>query len=230
GGHIDLKQYGQIDSQGQNASRSVSIAEASQLMGHPIKPLPGTDPQNDRVSYASGSDIVFQLHTVPINTLLQRLGGKTTFPSTIDGRPFVFHVPPSVNLNNSNADQQHTSYNLQILKAPSLDVPAGVDIEQVRQALLDLPFLQGNARNSLLRTEDWKNTLFLPMGSGNTQNITLNGHEAVLNSGPGFGELMWLQDGYIYTLEAWTDSGQSGPPHSVPSTDNLISMAKEISG
>jgi hypothetical protein len=67
-------------------------------------------------------------------------------------------------------------------RSPQLVVPDGVDAAQLRDVLVNLPFLPQNVRDQLATVDDWQSTLLIPSVDGSARDITIGGTPAVLVS------------------------------------------------
>lgn len=222
GGRVDLKQYGtaQVD-RTPVVNSNMTLTQATQAANVPMKTLPGYDTKNGSVNYVPGSSVTLRLNVNAINALIQQLGGKTEFPSSVNGEPIVIEIPAQVNEDVSNPGGADTELNE--MQMPSIQVPSDVDLNQIRLALIDLPFLPQDIRDSLSTSEQWQQTLYVPDG-GNGTNTTVNGNPAVVNqwqSGGFWNSMMWLQNGVLYQL--------SGSTAAFPNQQALIQLAKELS-
>jgi hypothetical protein len=81
-------------------------------------------------------------------------------------------------------------------------VPDGVDVEQVRKALLDVPVLPEGMRSALAGVNIHGNTLLIPdfgasQYGGSAEEVTVNGNPGVMITLPNSGHnaLIWMQDG-----------------------------------
>lgn len=216
---IDLKRYGSVQVTGGNggAQQNLSLAQASKLAGYPIKILPGFDAKRDSLSYTPGYGMVFRLNVSAINGLIATLGGKIQFPVSVNEQPISVQVPQQIY---ENVGQPEMS--LSILRIPTVQVPDSVNMNQVRQALMDLPLLPSDIRQSLATASNWQDNLYVAEG-GTVTNMTVNGYSAVLQSLPG-GQartIMWLEKGTVYRL--------SGPQFTFPTAASIIAEAKELS-
>ncbi|MFD1673879.1 hypothetical protein [Alicyclobacillus fodiniaquatilis] len=217
---IDLKQYGSMEvSGGSDAEPNLTLAKAQQLMGIPVKALPGYDAKQDSVYYTPGENITFRLHVAAINQLIHRFGGATDFPPAVDSKAIVFHVPARTDEEVDGKDGRWMD--LDELQMPSIEVPSGVDLNQIRQALLNLPFLPSDIRQSLSTSADWKDTLYVPV-DGKVTNLSVNGYAAILqNNGQGSNpSILWLENGVLYEL--------SGSTKTFPTDAALVAQAKEL--
>lgn len=218
---IDLKQYGSVQVMGSNSGfqQNLSLQQASKLVGYPVKTLPGFVAKHDFLGYQSGNEVIFHLNVNAINSLVARLGGKVMFPTSVNEQPIAVQVPPQVV---ENVVVRGTEVSLTMRRLPVVQVPDNVDMNQVRQALIGLPFLPQDIQQSLTTSSNWQDTLYLPVG-GKAINMTLNGNPAVLQVLPGGQQrqIMWLEHGVLYQL--------SGSTEAFPTNASIIAQAKGLS-
>ncbi len=123
-----------------------------------------------------------------INSFLTSLGSKSLLPANLDGQTFTIKIPGSVS---ATFEQPGATGSLILSRSlsPVLTVPAGVDVEQVRQALLAIPILPENMRNTLAGVNIYNNTLLIPdfaidQRGGSIESVTVNGSQGVLITPP----------------------------------------------
>lgn len=215
---LDLKQYGQLEQKRSGGYQDMSLAEAQKLAGYPLKALPGTSP-SDQVHVQGAQEIILRPHVAKINELIHRLGGKSVLPAELEGQSIVVRFPMVVS---QSSHGKQGSISLTQTKSPWIEVPPGVNMDDVRQVLLDLPFLPQDMRQRLSQSENWKNTLFVPSGPGGAENTRVNGHEAVLmrDSAAHFSTILWYNNGVLYNLD--------GTAADFPTDASLIQMAEAI--
>ncbi len=217
---FDLNKYGHVEKFGGGPSLEQTAEQASVRLGAPVKLFPGIDARQQIVTYEPGLAIKLSLNSAEINKLVARLGGKSKFPSTAEGQPITVQLPAVVH--SSILDSSGGEKSLVQLEIPRIDVPEGVDIDQVKQAILDLPFLPADIHKHIAGTSDWTRTLLIPNFSGDSTNLRLNGHEAVLNSNESHRFLVWLEGDRIYQLTGTIDV--------YTSNEMILADAKEIMG
>ncbi|WAH36722.1 hypothetical protein [Alicyclobacillus dauci] len=217
GKKVDLQKFGTLTvNGGQSQPGNVSLAQANQATGYHVPSLQAVIPNvTVQAGYTKPTDVTLQLHVGAINDLLKQLGAKNFFPSEIDGKNMIIHIPTTLEEYTNGSGKIYTS--LQVMGSPSVQVPEGIDVDKVRAALLSLPFLPPDMRNALLQSQDWKDTLYFPM---NNQFVPtkVNGNDAYVNVENGRGSVMWLSNGKIYRL----DTGQ------FTTQTKLIQAAQEL--
>jgi hypothetical protein len=123
-----------------------------------------------------------------INSFLTSLGSTSLLPASLNGRTFTVQVPGSVS---ATFEQPGVTDSLILRRSlsPALTVPAGVDVEQVRQALLAIPILPKNMRSTLAGVNIYGGTLLIPdfaidNRGGSIEGVTVNGNQGVLLTPP----------------------------------------------
>ncbi|QHT59561.1 hypothetical protein GXP70_06070 [Paenibacillus lycopersici] len=216
---LDLRLYGEIEQSGGGTQRTVGSAEAEKLAGRPLKMLPGADAESIR--YMPHQELTFKLHPKEINKLIKLLGGKTAFPNDIDNAPIRITTPDSFSMNARSAKGASSSRQLVQLQAPTINVPDEVDVEQVRQAVLDLPMLPNDLRTKLSAIGDWRHTLPVPsMGGEDVKTLNIGGSDAIVTNSGYSRTVLWLQDDWMYML--------SGSQTDYPTEDAIIKEAEGL--
>ncbi|SFT27917.1 hypothetical protein [Paenibacillus sp. BC26] len=216
---LDLNRYGDIQQQGGGQQRQVDEAEAAELAGsHALKQLPG---EGDKVmKYMPEQQVTFNLHPKEINKLLAMFGGKTKFPDSVENSPIVLKMPGTF-MTKQVTQEGQTAKQLIQMPAPSLEVSDDIDVEQIRQAVLDLPVIPEDMRAKLAGIGDWRTTL--PIPSTSTDNIhttKVDGNEAIVTASVNGRSIIWLQNEWVYQL--------SGSMQSYPTEEALLNEARGI--
>lgn len=221
---MDLRQYGRIEYTGRAEARQMTAAAAAELIGRPVVLPPGLDPQRETVTYQPEWRIAAQLKVKPINKLIERLGGASLLPDSLDGERIALHMPAQVWWTEQGGSP---GSGLTLLQAaqPQLEADTSKNFDALRRALLDLPFLTDNIRDSLEMAKDWRQTGTLPLpiptdADAKVVSLQLNGHEAMLTSSDRRKSIVWLQDGFLYAL--------FGAGAMFPEDSDLIERAKEL--
>lgn len=233
--NFNLQQYGnvKVDSPQSNVSQPMTLAQIEQATGYSIPTLPGTSGVSGATggssghaanpgvsySYSPAETVTLQLHVNAINQLIQQLGGTATFPSSADNVPIVLTLPSQVT-EYSSIGSNNQYENLMMLRIPSVQVPGDVDLNQVRQAMVSLPFMPSDIV-SALNAQDWNSTLYVPQ-TGNGHMATVNGQNVIVSSSGNQTSAMWITNGYFYDL--------SGSSSQFPTEASILETVKEISG
>jgi hypothetical protein len=135
--------------------------------------------------------VQFALKVKSLNKLLASLGSQTLLPPELEGRSFTLSTTAELRVRYPSTDlKRRGDLLLSETRDPVLEVPAGVDLAQVREALLALPMWP----EPLRRQFSWTSTggtggamLQLdPVGEGDAEKVEVNGGAGLFVSfGPG---------------------------------------------
>ncbi|KIL40707.1 hypothetical protein SD70_11510 [Gordoniibacillus kamchatkensis] len=217
---LSLDKFGTVSAKGGGEPSRMTLAEASKAIGVPVKLLPGQQAEQVKdVLVVPQTEFTLLLHVDEVNRMLNRLGAKTTFPAAVDGQPIAGILPQSVQVSDygGGANRAGTRSLLQ-MKQPQLDVPGNIDVEQVRKAVLDLPFLPADARRKLEGAADWRQTLFVPV-NGKSGETRIGGREVIYTGSGQWRAAIWLDGEWLYHLNGAYESD-----------DALLHDVKEIIG
>lgn len=144
-----------------------------------------------------------------INALLASLGDAARLPAAIGGGTFIVQVPASAVLTYTGTAGK-APVRIGESQTPTLEVPADVNMANVRQALLDLPFLPANLRSQLGSVTNWQSTAVVPEVSGVTQGVTVSGSQGLFIQPLTTGKdatLVWMSGGVVRAVRgALTES------------------------
>ena len=129
-------------------------------------------------------------------------------PEDLDGVKVTANLPEGVIMIYRRASGQEAQPILFVQQGgkPSLEVPAKADSEQVRQALLNLPFIPPDFRKALESVENWRETLPIPIpeGEGKSEKVLVSGVEGILISGPDNTQsLIWAKWEKIFIVASY---------------------------
>lgn len=210
--NISLKDYGEIIKDGSQEGRQISPDELDKIeseLGYKIK-LPADENFEIKHAYISKNEgLEFILKVDKINELIKTFGGTHLFPKELDRKPIIINFGRAIDMNLQKKGSEKDTVALNIVKAPEIVVPEGVDVDKVIDALVNLPFLPENIKRQIAGVTDWKETLPIPLStSDNTEikEITIRGNKGILiveKSGPYFVALGWSENGVMYNLTLW---------------------------
>lgn len=201
---IYLEQFGKVQVSEKIELRPTTLAEAQRLVDFTVK-TPGTLPPGLpqlKMFYVNDSTASFTLKVNNVNSLLASLGSQTLLPQELDGKTFTISLPAAV-VYRSAVNGSRPELTIVQSRSPELGVPDGVDLSQVRQALLSLPVLPEDLRRQLTAIEDWQSTVVIPDVDGSTRSVTVQGVKGVLITGNNNSVncLMWIKDGVINMVQ-----------------------------
>jgi hypothetical protein len=228
-GHVSLDQLGEVWVDGGQPQPKPATLEAAQAaVDFPIR-LPEGITETRTVMLQPATTVKFKLHVDKVNELLDSYGAGKRFSKEVDGKVFEIRMPATVvigygqQLGSADSGEGMMSSDTGAglpdpsggtivvqTRGPELVVPSGVNSLELRDVLLNLPFLPQSVRDQLASVQDWQHTLLIPNVEGSTKNITLNGMPAVVMSpktDPDIPQpdavpaaIMWHKDGVVFAV------------------------------
>lgn len=231
---INLQQFGDIKIFGNDVSQTFQPSEIDKFrssIGYNIS-LPqvnGFKIQN--LSMEKSKKIQFKLNVDKVNNLIKTFGGTKLFPENLKGKIFTINLGDTARIVMGKGEGQAKSgqyFSVNITKIPEITVPEGVNLNEVRDAIINLPFLPDDIRRQIEAIKDWKSTIPVPIatdGNSNSQvqNITINGNPGILvthslkNDNYKDNALVWIKGDVIYSIESFNLS-----------SDQIIEIARTM--
>lgn len=214
------EQLGSFSTTGSGKPRTVSVDEASKDVGFRVAgptTLPaGLEPTPRSVVAADGYTISYVPDMEKVNRYLATIGATDVkLPARLDGATITLQMPPSAQLLYLEKGAVDRSADgkmmprvgqkflfLGMTTSPTLTVPDGIDLEQVRTELLKIPGLPADLVSQLKSIQDWKSTVVVPVVKGTSRDVTVQGEKGLLVTSPdGQGRhLVWLKGGVVYAM------------------------------
>ncbi|TCW42520.1 putative zinc finger protein [Thermohydrogenium kirishiense] len=190
---IDLKQYGDIKVIGDYGSSKEfsknNLDKIKSYVGYNFKIPQDVDSFKirDSIYVEKGQSIEFKLNVDNINNLIKTFGGNKLLPENLNEKTFKIILGNSVHISSTDRNEsdssKNISYGLDIMKTPEIIVPDGVDIEKVRDAVINMPFIPDDVRKQIASIKDWKSTIPLPVTDADTiKDVTINGSKGIVIS------------------------------------------------
>lgn len=224
-----------------------SAAEASQKANIPVR-LPTALTSAPRLTVQGGVEATAKIDLARAQAILDAAGrSDIKLPASLDGANVEFAIPsmvtaeydcgaavvvkPTNDLGGAPAARPAAVSSKCVvftqLASPSLDVPAGVDVNQLGEAMLQLFGLSAQDARHFARTIDWSSTLVIPVPSdaATFRDVTVDGVPGVLvqsdtrkSGGPSRTHyaLFWQKSDIVYAL-----SGVGDPARAVEIADSL---------
>ncbi len=211
---------GTLKTTGDHSMKQVTLAEAQSAAGFTMRTpatLPGNLEATPRSTMTTGAfSMTFTPDLKKVRAYLTSIGASNVkLPDKLDGAPITVQMSPSIALlytEKGGIDRapdgtlrpvagQKFLY-VGATSSPTVNVPDGVDVDQVRSQLLSVPGLPADLVNQLKSIDDWRNTVVVPVVKGKSRDVTVQGSQGVLiqeNGGPGE-TLLWQKDGMVYTM------------------------------
>ena len=193
-----------------------SAAEASQQAGIQVR-LPSALSETPKLEVQDGLDAKLKVDVNRIHAILDVAGrSDIRLPSVLDGANVEFIVPPMVMANYGNCPSGTNCVSLVQLASPTVDVPKGVDLAQMGEAMLQLLGLSPAEARHFARSIDWSSTLVIPMptDAASFRDVTVDGVQGVLIESKAQYRgtrkvqyvLLWQKNDVVYGLTLWDNA------------------------
>lgn len=190
--------------------------EAAVKAGVKLPELP-KDVTVDSVDVNSPYTMYMEIDADRANKLLAQLQVEARFDEKLSGKRFSLKIPQMQHVW-MTVGEENIGYS--VVDAPELSAPEGVNLAQLRETLLALPFIPDQVKKQMISIEDWQHTLPVPYmadGESEMKEVKVNGQNGMLITGNYNSHLMWQQDGQIHMLEG-----------SEKNTDGLLDFANQL--
>ncbi|OUQ88271.1 hypothetical protein B5G50_11625 [Brevibacillus brevis] len=190
--------------------------EAAVKAGVKLPELP-KDVTVDSVDVNSPYTMYMEIDADRANKLLAQLQVEARFDEKLSGKRFSLKIPQMQQVR-MLVGKDNISYF--VVGAPELSAPEGVDLAQLRETILALPFIPDQVKKQMISIEDWQHTLPVPYmadGESKMKEVKVNGQNGMLITGKYNAHLMWQQDGQIHMLEG-----------SEKNADGLLDFANQL--
>ncbi|MBG9942523.1 zf-HC2 domain-containing protein [Brevibacillus formosus] len=190
--------------------------ESAEKAGVKLPQLP-KDVTVDSVDIQSPFTMHMEIDADRANKLLAQLQVEERFDEKLSGKRFSLKIPQMQQVR-MLVGKDNISYF--VVGAPELSAPEGVDLAQLRETLLALPFIPDQVKKQMISIEDWQHTLPVPYmadGESKMKEVKVNGQKGMLITGEHNAHLMWQQDGQIHMLEGFEENA-----------DGLLDFANQL--
>lgn len=203
-GKMKAKGHRQASYSSQKAAAKAGIAVPHAPKGYTLS----------QVEHDTDWTLTFELDTTKTNKFLKKLNSDVQFDDSLNGKEFSIVIPEVVRTSFEQKDE-HDSVSSELIftssKSPSIQAPADVDLDELRETVLRLPFIPDNVKSQLSKIEDWKATLPIPYIEGKGKEVTIDGVKGVFASDDHRAFMIWQKDGHLYQAEAWNTAEQAQP-------------------
>jgi hypothetical protein len=231
-GMKEIKGIGKIWVEKQNKDRGTRAFEKIEdaiKAGYALPAIPeGYKAEN--ISVSPSFTLHVQLDTKKANALLHQLKANVQFDEKLNNKPFALTVPEAVRMEfvpaNADVKKAHPSARISYTEsgAPQMQVPEDVDLNQLRETVLSLPFIPQNVKQQLASIQDWQRTLPIPYitdGKHQTREVTVQGAKGIVYEAENQTFLIWQKDGKLRYMDAYDSKSEKH-------TDALISLANQM--
>ena len=215
-----LSDLGSFSAKGSRTPTQMPLAQAESTVGFKVPTptaLPSGLEKTPRSTSVTGAySVTFTPDLKKIRAYLASIGASNVkLPDNLDGQPITVQVQPAVAmlytepgaLNQTPGAMPRPQSGGKYMyvgatTSPTINVPDGVDVNQVRAALLSIPSLPPDLVNQLKSITDWQNTVIVPVVKGTSRDVTVQGTQGVLvteDKGPGL-TLLWQKSGIVYVV------------------------------
>lgn len=219
-GEMDLKGIGKVWIEGDDKKgeehRFYTSREAAEKAGVKLPDLPKDIRLND-VSVSPAYTVQLEIDAEKANKLLAQLQVDARFDEKLSGKRFALDVPHMYSMTLESGGQ---FLNYGVVDAPKLKAPDGVDLAQLRNTLLALPFIPDNVKKQMVNIDDWQHTLPIPYVADkerSVKEVKVHGQDALLIAHESGSQLLWQENGRLHTLDGPEKSGEQ-----------LLALAKQL--
>jgi len=203
-GNVNIDNFGKVEVTGKQEAVPVTIAQAAEAVDFAVK-LPQPAGYNEtELQKITASTANLTLDVASVNSLLQSLGSTKLLPESLDGQTFTMHMPTAII---AKYDLGNDMLTVTQARSPEMKAPSGVDVQAIKDALLNVPALPENLRNQLLAVDDWQHTVLIPNMNGASMDVIVNGSQGVFVDGStrkdnsaAMSFLVWQNNGVVYTI------------------------------
>lgn len=155
--------------------------------------------------------INMQLDTDKANKMLAQLNAGVKFDEKLNDKHFALTFPKTTSYQFGQNNGEWINY--KVFSSPKLNVPADVDVEELRRTILASPLLPQGVSAQLSSIKDWKTTLPIPFfeGKKKAEDVKVKGNSGLFlpeqygNSA----SLMWEADGEIHNISLYFQAEMS---------------------
>ena len=209
-GEIDLKGQGHMSIEGRHEGQSFTSLEEARLAGMVGVPeLKGYKITELGQQAAFSTSMKFDL--AEFKELSKQLGAEIDLDAQLDNKEFAIDFPQSSYVQYQSDIDENMQLAYGKTASPQIHVPEGVDINQVRGALLASPLFPENVRRQLASINDWESTLPIPYVEGKdySEDVKISGASGVFIV-PAEGDshsafLIWQADDSMHFLTLFND-------------------------
>lgn len=225
-GEIDLKGMGHMSVAGQPEPAVFTSLEAARQAGVSVPELTGYTMLRAGKQDPFSADM--QIDVAQFEAFAQQLGTSVALDPKLNKESIFISFGQSSFIEYSSESNPQARLHYAVSASPQLKVPEGIDVDQVRGALLMTPLLPENVRQQLANIQDWESTLPIPYVEGQdySEDVKVQGNPGVFvaYSGDEQAVLIWQKDGLMHMLASRGTEAQSNKELK----NSLLAMASQI--
>ena len=203
-----------------------TIGEAQSYLDFPVR-FPEQLTSEPILLYQPASTIGLTIDQPRWQLLLDELGyDDFNIPKAMDGETITFNIPDTLMSAYGDCEvnqamevvQADASADCTVLlqsETPSIEAPAGLDINLAGQIVLQALGMSAEDAEAFSARIDWSTTLVVPVPrDANYRDVRVDGVEGILlndfyTEGPPVYTLLWVKDGIFYALTGPGSGGQA---------------------
>lgn len=192
---LDIDAFGRFKMEGEPEYTDLTLDNLDQYP-HPVL-LPadiGTEPVT--LTMEEVPVMEFTPAVDNLNRLLESLQSDYLFPAELDGQSCRLKMGEALELS-------ATGYTLVQFPAPEIEVPAGVNAQELAAAMVALPIWPEQVKRQLEAIDDWEHTLLIP--AQDAGKVKVRGQQGVLITDSWGSNLIWQEDGMMLIISSRDD-------------------------
>lgn len=211
------EELGSFKMVGDAKPKSVTLEAAEREIGFKMMvpaSLPNGLLSDPKVTLFGAQTITYTPDLKKVSEYLASIGASNIkLPDNLDGAQISMQMPARVNLlylerggsmrsgDGAPAPQAGQKFlYVGATQSPTMTVPDGLDVEQLRTELMKFPNLPPDLVNQLKSISDWRNTMVVPVPKGTSSEVMVQGEKGLAVTDPDrlWSIVMWVKGGVIY--------------------------------
>ncbi|MDD7796316.1 DUF4367 domain-containing protein [Clostridium sp. 'White wine YQ'] len=209
-GEISLDKIGSIKMQGGD-NRSASQEDVKNLPDIDVEFPSHLGSAIPSINIVEPRSVDFTLNAKNVNQIMKSYGSTKLLPENIDGKTFKVNFTSQVTMNYRINDKL---INITQTKSPEIIVPKDVNVDELYNAIIDMPIIPQDLQSQLKSIKDWKNALYIPVVDSKMTQVDINGAKGYMTKDYGNSEgthesaVIWYDKGVIYVVSGEIENGE----------------------
>lgn len=209
-GEISLDKMGSIKMEG-GKKRTSSREDVKKLSDIAVTFPSALSGEIPSINIVEPRSVDFTLNAKNVNQIMKSFGATKLLPDNIDGKTFKIDFASLVKVNYRVNDKL---IEIAQTKAPQITVPEGVNVDEVYNAVVEMPIIPEDLQAQLKSIKDWKNTIYIPVVESKMSEVDINGVKGYMASDKSNSantpqwQVIWYNKGIIYTVSGNIDSNE----------------------
>lgn len=209
-GEISLDKIGSVKMQGGD-NRYASQEDVKNLPDIDVEFPSALGSAIPSINIVEPRSVDFTLNEKNVNQIMKSYGATKLLPENIDGKTFKVNFTSQVTMNYRINDKL---INITQTKAPQITVPEDVNVDEVYNAIVDMPIIPQDLQSQLKSIKDWKNALYIPVVDSKMTQVDINGAKGYMTKDYGNSEgahestVIWYDKGVIYVVSGEIENGE----------------------